>query len=134
MSRFSIDDIDVAIGQALRSVRLSRTYTQADLAAALGVTRTAVTHYEAGTRSLNAAQLVVAARVLDCAVEELVPAIPGRAAPPLEQSSEPTGPVAQIVHILKVRPELVVNVLDLLETMLQLSTPDAVIEEQALIT
>jgi transcriptional regulator with XRE-family HTH domain len=129
MSLASVDAIDVAIGQALRSMRLSRTYTQAELAAALGVTRTAVTHYEAGTRSLNAAQLVLAARVLDCAVEQLLPAVPARPALPPAPAVAPTGPVAQIVQILAAHPDLVVNVLDLLETLLQLSAPDVVTEQ-----
>ena len=132
MSRPSVDDIDVTIGQALRSVRLSRTYTQADLAAALGVTRTAVTHYEASTRSLHAAQLVLAARVLGCAVEQLLPAVPGHAAPPTEHAVGPGAPVAQIVDILNARPDLVANVLDLLETMLQLSAPDEVTEQSVI--
>ncbi len=123
------DEIDRTIGQALRSMRLSRTYTQAELGDALGVTRTAVTHYEAGTRSLNAAQLVLAARFLDCAVEELIPSVQGHTAPPIERAVESTVPVAQIIHILNARPDLVVNVLDLLETMLQLSEPAAVLEQ-----
>lgn len=134
MSRPLFHETDVTIGQALRSMRLLRTYTQADIAAALGVTRTAVTHYESGTRSLHAAQLVLVAHVLDCAVEQLLPSRSGHAATLMEESGELTGPIAQIVHILNQRPDLIVNVLDLLETMLQLSASDDVTEQPIMMT
>jgi len=134
MSLPSIDEIDRTIGQALRSMRLSRTYTQEELGNALGVTRTAVTHYEAGTRSLNAAQLVLAAYILNCTLEQLVPAVPGITVAPTAPMGEPTSPVTQIMHILAARPDLVGNVLDLLETMLQLSEPDAVIGQPIITT
>ena len=121
----SAAELDKAIGNALRGVRLSRTYTQAELAEVLGVTRTAVTHYESGNRPLSATQLVQAALALECPAHQLLPPIPGLApTAPSEPSQAPPGAVGQIVQILARRPDLIPNVLDLLETMLELSDAD----------
>jgi len=119
----STTELDRAIGNALRSTRLSRTCTQAEMARILDVTRSAVTHYESGKRSLSASQLVLAALALECPVHQLLPPIAGLALVP---ASSPTrsGPVAQIVEILEQRPDLIPNVLDLLETILELSESD----------
>src|SRR5262245_44703240 len=102
----STTELDRAIGNALRSTRLSRTCTQAEMARILDVTRSAVTHYESGKRSLSASQLVLAALALECSVHQLLPPIAGLAPAP---SSSPTrsGPVAQVVQILEQRPELI---------------------------
>ena len=114
------DELDRAIGDALRSARLSRTTTQADMARALAVTRSAVAHYEAGKRSLSASQLILAALALECPVHHLLPPIPGLAPTPTSEHAL-SGPIAQIVQLLEQRPDLIPNVLDLLETMLELS-------------
>jgi transcriptional regulator with XRE-family HTH domain len=116
----SADELDRAIGAALRGARLSHTTTQAEMARVLAVTRSAVAHYEAGKRSLSASQLILAALALECPVQHLLPPIPDLAPTP---ASEPTlaGPIAQIVQLLEQRPDLIPNVLDLLETMLELS-------------
>jgi transcriptional regulator with XRE-family HTH domain len=113
-------ELDRAIGNALRSARLSRTCTQAEMAGILDVTRSAVTHYESGKRSLSASQLILAAIALECPVHQLLPSIPGLAPAPANGLSV-SGPTAQIVRILEQRPDLIPNVLDLLETMLELS-------------
>jgi transcriptional regulator with XRE-family HTH domain len=90
------------------------------MARALAVTRSAVAHYEAGKRSLSASQLILAALALGCPVHQLLPPIADLAPTP---ASEPTlsGPIAQIVQLLEQRPDLIPNVLDLLETMQELS-------------
>jgi transcriptional regulator with XRE-family HTH domain len=113
-------ELDRAIGNALRSARLSRTCTQAEMASILDVTRSAVTHYESGKRSLSASQLILAALALECPVHQLLPPLPGLALVP---ANEPplSGPTTQIVRILEQRPDLIPNVFDLLETMLELS-------------
>ena len=116
----STTELDRAIGNALRSTRLSRTCTQAEMARILDVTRSAVTHYESGKRSLSASQLVLAALALECPVHQLLPPITGLAPVPASSFTR-SGPVAQIVEILEQRPDLIPNVLDLLETILELS-------------
>ena len=120
MTQPSTEELDRAIGDALRSARLSRTYTQADMARALAVTRSAVAHYEAGKRSLSASQLILAALALECPVHHLLPPIPGLAPTPASERTL-SEPIAQIVRLLEQRPDLIPNVLDLLETMLELS-------------
>ena len=119
----STTELDRAIGNALRSTRLSRTCTQAEMARILDVTRSAVAHYESGKRSLSASQLVLAALALECPVHQLLPPIASLAPAPASVPSL-SGSVAQIVQILEQRPDLIPNVLDLLETMLELSEPD----------
>jgi transcriptional regulator with XRE-family HTH domain len=116
----STEELDRAIGDALRSARLSRTYTQAEMARVLAVTRSAVAHYEAGKRSLSASQLIRAALALECPVHHLLPPISSLAPLPVNERTL-SGPVAQIVQLLEQRPDLIPNVLDLLETMLELS-------------
>jgi len=116
----STDELDRAIGDALRSARLSRTTTQADMARVLAVTRSAVAHYEAGKRSLSASQLILAALALGCPVDQLLPPI-ADLAPRSTSEHALSGPIAQIVQLLEQRPDLIANVLDLLETMRELS-------------
>jgi transcriptional regulator with XRE-family HTH domain len=99
-------ELDRAIGNALRSARLSRTCTQAEMAGILDVTRSAVTHYESGKRSLSASQLILAAIALECPVHQLLPSIPGLAPAPANGLSV-SGPTAQIVQILEQRPDLI---------------------------
>ena len=120
MTQPSTEELDRAIGDALRSTRLSRTYTQAEMARVLAVTRSAVAHYEAGKRSLSANQLILAALALGCPIHHLLPPIPGLAPTPASERTV-AGPIAQIVQLLEQRPDLIPNVLDLLETMLELS-------------
>ena len=120
MTQPSTEELDRAIGDALRSARLSHTYTQAEMARVLAVTRSAVAHYEAGKRSLSASQLIRAALALECPVHHLLPPISSLAPLPVNERTL-SGPVAQIVQLLEQRPDLIPNVLDLLETMLELS-------------
>jgi transcriptional regulator with XRE-family HTH domain len=95
------------------------------MARALAVTRSAVAHYEAGKRSLSASQLILAALALGCPVHHLLPPIADLAPTPASEHAL-SGPIAQIVQLLEQRPDLIPNVLDLLETMLELSetSPD----------
>jgi transcriptional regulator with XRE-family HTH domain len=95
------------------------------MARVLAVTRSAVAHYEAGKRSLSASQLILAALALGCPVHHLLPPI-ADLAPRATSEHALSGPIAQIVQLLEQRPDLSPNVLDLLETMLELSefSPD----------
>lgn len=50
------------IGKKLKQIRIARNKTQLDVAEAIGVSRNAYTHWESGTRRVNAEQLVALAK------------------------------------------------------------------------
>ena len=56
---------DVALGQRLRRVREAHGWTQAQLAAAVGLTQDAISLYERGKRSMRVETVVDVARALD---------------------------------------------------------------------
>jgi DNA-binding transcriptional regulator YiaG len=61
----------------LRSCREAAMKTQAEAAAACGVTRQAVAAWEAGTRKPSAVELVMLARLYRFALVDMLPAVPG---------------------------------------------------------
>lgn len=63
MPRASTDQ-DKAIGARMRAARLSRNFSQADLADAIGVTFQQVQKYESGRNRITASKLFLAAKVL----------------------------------------------------------------------
>jgi Zn-dependent peptidase ImmA (M78 family)/transcriptional regulator with XRE-family HTH domain len=67
---------DGDIGQNIQRARYLRGLTQLELAAAVGLDRTAVSRIEAGSRSLAAVELVIVAEVLAVPMEELLKAAP----------------------------------------------------------
>ena len=68
------DPIDIEVGLALRRVRLHRGLSQSDLGHAIGVTFQQVQKYERGANRISASMLVRAAKALDVAAAELLPA------------------------------------------------------------
>jgi len=70
---------NVDIGQNVQRARYLRGLTQIDVAAAIGVDRTAVSRIEAGTRSVAATELLALAELLAVPIAELLKAAP---APP----------------------------------------------------
>ena len=64
-TRQTVQPFDVALGQRLRHVREARGWTQAQLAAAVGLTQDAISLYERGKRSMRVETLVDIARALD---------------------------------------------------------------------
>lgn len=56
----------------LRDLRTSAGKTVKETAAALGVTRSAVTNYETGIRLPNIAQVIILAELYDCSEREII--------------------------------------------------------------
>jgi|SRR5215217_2994223 transcriptional regulator with XRE-family HTH domain len=114
---------DAEVGARLRSMRLSYTVKQTDLAARLGVQRAAVTRWEQGTRGLTVDMLLKIADTFGIPASRLLPerhqdtvrapvSLDQRAAAPqsLEESA-----IASIAHVLRERPELIIAVMQFLE-------------------
>ena len=66
-------DYDAEVGARLRSLRLSYTVKQTDLAARLGVQRAAVTRWEQGTRGLTVDMLLKIADTFGIPASRLLP-------------------------------------------------------------
>lgn len=64
--------IDRAVGLRLKSMRLARRFTQADLGNAIGVSYQQIQKYESGTNRISASMLVRAANILGTSVTEIV--------------------------------------------------------------
>jgi transcriptional regulator with XRE-family HTH domain len=116
-------DYDAEVGANLRSLRLSYTVKQTDLAARLGVQRAAVTRWEQGTRGLTVDMLLRIADTFGIPASRLLPdrhqdtggaptAIEQRVSTPhsLEESA-----IVSITHVLRERPELIIAVMQFLE-------------------
>lgn len=58
--------------EELKKFRTARGLTQDELARLLGVNRTTVTQWEAGTNHPRALMLVKVARILKCSVDDLL--------------------------------------------------------------
>ena len=116
-------DYDAEVGANLRSLRLSYTVKQTDLAARLGVQRAAVTRWEQGTRGLTVDMLLRIADTFGIPASRLLPDRhheaamlpapldqPVAAPPSLEESA-----IASIAQVLRERPELIIAVMLFLE-------------------
>ena len=116
-------DYDAEVGANLRSLRLSYTVKQTDLAARLGVQRAAVTRWEQGTRGLTVDMLLKIADTFGVPASRLLPtrhqdagATPASIEYPVSapQSLEESA-IASITHVLHDRPELIIAVMQFLE-------------------
>lgn len=58
----------------LRDLRVQAGKTRAEVAEAIGVTVSAVSHYENGKREINIRQILVLAKLYDCTAEEIIEA------------------------------------------------------------
>ena len=96
------------IGRRIRDTRLQRLISQAELAQALGIERSTLTKYELGQRSISAEMLVQVARTLQVAPAVLLDEGAGVTSTALEQ----------VMRVLTRRPDMVPQVLDLLEVVL----------------
>ena len=56
----------------LKKIRLERGMTQTELAEKIGITRTAICNYEAGTREPDFETLRKLVSVLECTLDELI--------------------------------------------------------------
>lgn len=61
-------------GETLRDLRLQANKTCAEVAQALGVTRQAVTNYEAGIRQIGITHVLVLSKLFDCSEREIIEA------------------------------------------------------------
>lgn len=101
-----ITDIDARVGALIRAERIGAGLKQEDLAAAIGIDRTTLSRYEAGSRSIPIGVLIQIAYVLRAPLSALVPG-----ARPMEQAwgaaSAPLPPeVDSIARMIAQRPEL----------------------------
>ena len=65
----------VALAQAIRSVRLERNMTQADVSVILGVPQSWMSNVEAGARRLDVAELMALAPILGVSTSHLISAM-----------------------------------------------------------
>jgi transcriptional regulator with XRE-family HTH domain len=113
---------DRELGTRLREARLTFGVTQGELAQALGVTAVTVARYELGERSLPIAQLPRIARLLCCPITSLLPGMEREVAdgpapvPPIDPLP---APVATIARLLVEHPEIVPQLLNVLEQLLE---------------
>jgi transcriptional regulator with XRE-family HTH domain len=116
-------DYDAEVGARLRSLRLSYTVKQTDLAARLGVQRAAVTRWEQGTRGLTIDMLLRIADTFGIPASRLLPERhqdTGSAPTSSEQrvsalQSLEESAIVSITQVLRERPELIVAVMQFLE-------------------
>jgi Zn-dependent peptidase ImmA (M78 family)/transcriptional regulator with XRE-family HTH domain len=71
----------VEVGQRIRTLRERRGWSQAEVAARMGCTQTAVSYWEAGRRALRLDELLALARVLGVSPAELLPRTPQQRRP-----------------------------------------------------
>ncbi|MBX0329885.1 helix-turn-helix domain-containing protein [Oscillochloris sp. ZM17-4] len=117
---------DRELGTRLREARLTLGATQGELAQALGVSSVTVARYELGERSLPIAQLPRISRLLRCPITSL---LPGGGDVPVALPSAPTtepmpAPVTTIARLLVEHPEIVPQLLDMLEQLLERQSTD----------
>lgn len=94
------------VAQRVRSLRLAQAMTQEELATALGVKRESVSRYESGERAITIALLLDIAAALGLPVSTFLP---------LAQPEDSS--LALVVAALRVRPDLIPSVQDLLAVM-----------------
>jgi transcriptional regulator with XRE-family HTH domain len=119
MSIPDVTGIDARIGALIRAERLGAGLKQEDLATALGIDRTTLSRYEAGSRSIPIGTLIQIAYVLRAPLSALVPG-----ARPMEhawgEASSPLPPaVDTIARTMSQRPDLTPQVLEFLSLLLE---------------
>lgn len=123
MSLPDVADIDVWIGAEIRAARLQTGTKQEDLAARLGIARTTLSRYEAGTRSVPIGTLLQIAYVLQTPLSELVPGARSMedawSAPPAPTVLAAIPGLDSIGQALQQRPDLTPQVLELISLLLE---------------
>jgi transcriptional regulator with XRE-family HTH domain len=115
---------DKEVGARLREARLTLGATQSELAHVLGVTAVTIARYELGERSLPIAQLPRIARLLRCPVTNLLPGVEQGAS--ITPTTDPLpAPVATIARLLVDHPEIVPQLLTMLEHLLERHSTDS---------
>src|SRR5690349_24240915 len=119
----AISDYDAEVGARLRSLRLSYTVKQTDLATRLGVQRSAVTRWEQGTRGLTVDMLLRIADTFGIPASRLLPEHHQDVGATLGLSDQRVfaplsleeSAIASITRVLRERPELIIAVMQFLE-------------------
>jgi len=117
-----ITGIDARVGALIRAERMRAGFKQADLSTALGIDRTTLSRYEAGSRSIPIGVLIQIAAVLRAPLSELVPGARtmeqawGEARTPLPPA------VDTIVRTIAQRPDLTPQVLEFLSLLVERET------------
>lgn len=65
--------VDKDVSERIRSIRLQKGLSQADVASAIGIVHQQYHKYESGLNRFSAGMMVKIAEVLDCMVEDLFP-------------------------------------------------------------
>jgi len=109
-----ISDIDARVGAAIRAGRLRAGIKQEELAAAIGLDRTTLSRYEAGSRSVPISALLQIAYVLRAPLSELIPG--ARAMEAAWSSTDSVQPPAiqDIVRALNIHPNWIAQMSELL--------------------
>jgi transcriptional regulator with XRE-family HTH domain len=117
-----ITGIDARVGALIRAERMRAGLKQEELATALGIDRTTLSRYEAGSRSIPIGVLIQIAYMLRAPLSELVPG-----AQPIEQAwgeaSAPLPPgVETIAQTIAQRPHFTPQVLEFLSLLVERET------------
>jgi transcriptional regulator with XRE-family HTH domain len=110
-----VSDIDARVGAAIRAGRLRAGIKQEELAAAIGLDRTTLSRYEAGSRSVPIGALLQIAYALRAPLSELIPgarAMETAWAAPVDSGVPPA--MQEIARALSERPDRIAQVAELL--------------------
>jgi transcriptional regulator with XRE-family HTH domain len=118
---------DVEVGAKLRDLRLRYTIKQSDLAGRLAVQRSTITRYEQGLRGMTVDTLLQIADIFGVPASQLLPdrhQEPPAALPAISLSrSLEDDAIESIVRILREHPELIVDVMTLIEQQMPIQAP-----------
>ena len=108
---------DQEVGAKLRELRLRYVLKQEELAQVLGVKHAAISRWERGARGLTVAMLLTIAERFGIPAAELLPerhrASP--ASPPVSHHTPEDAAVHRVVHLLRTRPDLLLQVMAFIE-------------------
>ena len=117
-----LTDIDAQIGAAIRTARLQTGTKQEDLAVALGLDRTTLSRYEAGSRSVPIDALLHIAYLLRVPLSELVPGVRDMETAWTPSPAIQPASLAVIAEALTVRPDITEQVLEFITLLTEHDT------------
>jgi len=110
-----VSDIDARVGAAIRAGRLRAGIKQEELAAAIGLDRTTLSRYEAGSRSVPIGALLQIAYVLRAPLSELIPGARAMEAAWSDSTDKELQPeVQEIMRALNSHPNWIAQTSELL--------------------
>jgi len=113
-----VSNIDASVGATIRAGRLRAGIKQEELAAAIGLDRTTLSRYEAGSRSIPIGALLQIAYVLRAPLSELIPgarAMETAWAASTDNGQQPE--VQEIAKRLSAHPNWIAQTTELLELL-----------------